>query len=56
MSQVWLGSSIVRLIGLATRACRQQPAPASPDFFSWVIAASADRDLLVPRLTGLGGY
>jgi hypothetical protein len=45
------------LIGLATRAHRRQPAPASPDVFSWVIAASADRDLLVPRLTcplGLG--
>jgi hypothetical protein len=30
-----------------------QQAPASPDFLSWVNAASADRDLLVPRLTGL---
>jgi hypothetical protein len=43
---------ILQPIGLATRAYRLLPAPASPDFFSWVIAAGADRDLLVPRLTG----
>jgi hypothetical protein len=47
---------ILQLIGLATRAYRQQPAPASPEFFSWAIAASADRDLLVPRLTRLAGW
>jgi hypothetical protein len=52
-----VGSLILPLIGLATPGYHEQRAPASPDFFSWGIAASADRDLLVPRLTcplGLG--
>jgi len=35
-------------------ACRlelasSKPAPASPDFFSWLVVSVADRDLLWPK-------
>jgi len=30
-----------------------KPAPASPDFFSWLEVSVADRDLLWPRPRGL---